>query len=192
MEGMINLRELQVMNEKVVSIKPQGFTLIELLIALAISGLVITAIYNIFISNNRIYLKQNEMTKIEQNLRAVMHVMAREVRMAGYKNLNSTITGINATLSNSTSITFNYEDEHNGFKELKFSYDASQKRIENKNGQALANHVGDLVFSYFNSTCSDIDRVDIYLESFTSKDNLDIPMLSMNKTVKVRNACLGE
>ena len=164
-----------------------GFTLIELLIALAISGLVLTAIYNIFISNNRIYLKQNELTKIEQNLRAAMNIMTKDIRMAGYNSTNSSKSGIYNT-SNSTHIVLNYQNSTH-----RYYFDSNDKVIRNENNQKISMNIGAVKFSYQNSTdsdCDEIDRVDIYMESYSDKKQLDIPTLDMTKTVVIRNACL--
>ena len=165
----------------------KGFTLIELLIALVISGLVLTAVYNIFISSNRIYLKQNEMTKIEQNLRAAMNMMTKEIRMSGYNSTNSSKSGVFHT-SNSTTILFNYQNSTH-----KYYCDSNDKSIRNENNQKISRHIEALNFNYHNSTdsdCSEIDQVDIYIQSYSDKNQLDIPTLDMNKTVIIRNACL--
>ena len=61
-----------------------GFTLIELLITLFIMGFVLTAIISTFVSQDRIHKSQDQVAAMQQNLRAVMYMMAREIRMAGY------------------------------------------------------------------------------------------------------------
>ena len=60
-----------------------GFTLIELLVVLAISGLVMTAIYTTFRFQQQSYSLQRQMVAMEQNLRSAMIMMEREIRMAG-------------------------------------------------------------------------------------------------------------
>lgn len=61
-----------------------GVTLTELLIALALTGIVAGAIYKIFISQGRAYNVQSEVAEMQQNLRAGVFMMEREIRMAGY------------------------------------------------------------------------------------------------------------
>jgi type IV pilus assembly protein PilW len=61
-----------------------GVTLTELLIALALTGIVAGAIYKIFISQGRAYTVQSEVAEMQQNLRAGVFMMEREIRMAGY------------------------------------------------------------------------------------------------------------
>ena len=68
-----------------------GFTLVELLIVLAISGLIMTGIYSAFKSQQNSYLAQEQVAEVQQNLRAALYIMTKEIRMAGYDGDNSTI-----------------------------------------------------------------------------------------------------
>jgi type IV pilus assembly protein PilW len=61
-----------------------GFTLIEILIALAIAGIISTAIYNLYISQSRIYTQQEQVSDMQQNARVAMDIISRHVRMAGF------------------------------------------------------------------------------------------------------------
>jgi type IV pilus assembly protein PilW len=61
-----------------------GFTLVELLITMLISGIVISAIYSAFQSQQDSYLAQDQVTEMQQNIRAGLEIMTREIRMAGY------------------------------------------------------------------------------------------------------------
>jgi type IV pilus assembly protein PilW len=62
----------------------KGFTLVELLIAMAISGIVAGAIFTAFQSQQKSYLVQEQVAEMQQNLRAAMDIMVRDIRMAGY------------------------------------------------------------------------------------------------------------
>ena len=62
----------------------RGFTLIELLIAMAITGVVSAAIFTAFQSQQKSYIMQEDVAAMQQNLRAGMDLMVREIRMAGY------------------------------------------------------------------------------------------------------------
>jgi len=64
--------------------KKKGLTLIELLIALALSSILIAALYRIFISQQKTYTVQDQVVDIQQNLRIAIGQMTREIRMAGY------------------------------------------------------------------------------------------------------------
>lgn len=76
------------MNTKLVGNK-KGVTLIELLVALVISGVVIAGIYRIFTAQTRAYTVQEQVVDVQQNIRSVMEIILRDIRMAGYKtNIN--------------------------------------------------------------------------------------------------------
>ncbi|MBA7636515.1 hypothetical protein ES703_44135 [subsurface metagenome] len=72
----------------------KGFTLVELLIAIAISGIVAGAIFTAFQSQQKSYLVQDQVAEMQQNLRAAMDIMVREIRMAGYDPQSSNGFGI--------------------------------------------------------------------------------------------------
>jgi type IV pilus assembly protein PilW len=65
----------------------QGFTLIELLIAMVISLIMIGAIARAFVSQRMTYAIQEQVTEMNQNARAAMDTMTREIRMAGFDPL---------------------------------------------------------------------------------------------------------
>lgn len=60
-----------------------GFTIIELLLATAIAGLVLGAIYAVFISSNRSYRTQDRVVDTQQGLRVGLDFMLRDIRIAG-------------------------------------------------------------------------------------------------------------
>jgi type IV pilus assembly protein PilW len=75
----------------------QGFTLVELLVAMAISGVVMSGIYTVFYSQQKSYIAQEQIVAMQQNLRAAMFYMEREIRMAGCdptQNANPPTPGI--------------------------------------------------------------------------------------------------
>jgi len=70
----------------------QGFTIVELLVGMAVSLLAMGAIYSTFLSQHKSYLVQEETAAMQQNLRAAMFYMQREIRMAGCDPLNNSVT----------------------------------------------------------------------------------------------------
>ena len=60
----------------------KGFTLIESLLTLGILLTVLTGIYKIFISSQKIYHLQESITHMHQNTRATIEFMSRELRNA--------------------------------------------------------------------------------------------------------------
>jgi len=68
---------LDILNNK------KAFTLIELLLALAISGVVMAGVYSAYYSQQKSYITQEQVAAMQQNLRAAMYIIQREIRMAG-------------------------------------------------------------------------------------------------------------
>lgn len=72
-----------------------GFTLVELLVTLAVSGILMSGVYAAFMSQQNSYVVQEQVVEMQQNIRAGLDLMVRDIRMAGYdpgKNLNAGIT----------------------------------------------------------------------------------------------------
>lgn len=61
-----------------------GVTLIELMIVLLISALLTAAIYAAFIAQQKSYAIQTGVTDMQQNARAALTLMERDLRMAGF------------------------------------------------------------------------------------------------------------
>ncbi len=67
----------------------RGFTLVEILITLLLASIVTAAIYKTFREQQKSYIVQEEVVEMQQNLRAALDIMSREIRMAGYDPLQS-------------------------------------------------------------------------------------------------------
>lgn len=91
----------------------KGFTLIELLIAMLISGVVITAIYSAYQSNMKAHITQQRVVDMQQNIRAILFYMARDIQMAGYDPDNGK-AGAGIINAESTTITFSMDTNENG------------------------------------------------------------------------------
>jgi prepilin-type N-terminal cleavage/methylation domain-containing protein len=64
--------------------KDRGVTLIELLIALVLSSILIFVLYKTFLRQQKTYTVQEQVFDVQQNVRAMMARMVREIRMAGF------------------------------------------------------------------------------------------------------------
>ena len=62
----------------------QGFSLVELLVAMAITGVVMAAVFKVYTTQQDSYLIQEQIAEMQQNGRTAKYVMTREIRMAGY------------------------------------------------------------------------------------------------------------
>ncbi|XOF32940.1 MAG: prepilin-type N-terminal cleavage/methylation domain-containing protein [Candidatus Electrothrix sp. YB6] len=81
-----------------------GFTLVELMVALAISSIIVAGIYAAYTSQQRINQAQDQIVEMQQNLRAGLDMMARELRMAGYDP--DTTAGAGFTVANEKEVEF--------------------------------------------------------------------------------------
>ncbi|MDH3496305.1 MAG: prepilin-type N-terminal cleavage/methylation domain-containing protein [Gemmatimonadota bacterium] len=58
----------------------RGFTLVELLTALVLFGIVGTALYQLLVSNQRVYRQQSERVAVNENARAAISILPGEIR----------------------------------------------------------------------------------------------------------------
>jgi type IV pilus assembly protein PilW len=64
--------------------RKQGFTLPELVVAMAMTVIIVGAVYTTYKSQQDSYIVQDQVVEMQQNLRAALHMMASDIRMAGY------------------------------------------------------------------------------------------------------------
>jgi type IV pilus assembly protein PilW len=83
----------------------EGFTLSELLVALAISGIVMASVYSTYYSQQKSYVAQDQVAIMQQNLRAALYYMEREIRMAGYDPTGTADASIVSAAADSINFT---------------------------------------------------------------------------------------
>lgn len=88
----------------VLNASSQGFTMIELMVAMTIALVVLGAMYISYRSQQKSYMAQEEVAVMQQNLRAAMFHLQREIRMAGCDPLE--IGNVGILTANATSINF--------------------------------------------------------------------------------------
>ena len=62
----------------------KGFSLLELMVAMAIASVLMAGIYTFYHNQLKTHITQQEMVDMQQDARAAMYMMTREIRMAGY------------------------------------------------------------------------------------------------------------
>jgi len=61
-----------------------GFTIVELMVVLILAALVTAAIYKTFPAQQKAVISQEQVTEMQQEVRAAMNILEREIAMAGY------------------------------------------------------------------------------------------------------------
>ena len=96
-----------------------GVTLIELMVVLVIAAILVGGVYTLFMTQQRSYSVQDQVTGVQQDARAALSIMTRDIRMAGLLigsgsdgfNVNGAqfaITPANGGAGNTDSITVAY------------------------------------------------------------------------------------
>jgi type IV pilus assembly protein PilW len=92
-----------------------GFTLAEILVALALTGIVVAAIYKVFGAQQKTSILQDEVVGMQQDLRGALTIMAREIRMAGYDPAGSANAGILSATAASLQFTMDLNENGHDF-----------------------------------------------------------------------------
>lgn len=149
----------------------KGFTLIELLVAMTVGLVVMAGVSTTFRSQQKSYLLQEQMAAMQQNLRAAMYHMEREIRMAGC-DPNQTVNAQFVT-ANATSITFTQDirgttegskpdgDTDDPNENITYYLNGGELRRNDPNGigdQVIAENISALNFVYLNQAGTQLDN----------------------------------
>ncbi len=107
----------------------QGFTIIELVVSVAIGMLLLGVALSMFYIQRKSFITQEQISEMQQNVRAAMEIISRETRMAGYNPKKATFDGV--------------------------TYDTSQLRIQadlNGDGVTTATDYEDITYLYYDET----------------------------------------
>jgi prepilin-type N-terminal cleavage/methylation domain-containing protein len=133
----------------------RGMTLIELLVVLVISTILIGGIYRLFASQSKVYTIQDQVVEVQQNTRAAMEILLRDLRMTGFDN-DRTATVIvpdPPLVPEDHAFTVMYE-QNDALRQVRYWVDGGARllRQETINGvsntEALLENVNALNFSY--------------------------------------------
>ncbi|MFB0521051.1 MAG: PilW family protein, partial [Desulfatiglandales bacterium] len=89
----------------------KAFTLAELLVAMVVVGVVMAAIVSTYCSQSKSYVAQEQVAAMQQNLRAAMFYMEREIRMAGCDPKRSANAGIETAGPSTIRITMDITND---------------------------------------------------------------------------------
>jgi len=148
--------------------KRGGFTLVELMIALLIMGVLLTAIYRVFISQESMFRAQEQAAEMQENVRATSEFLQQEMSWLGYE-----IADLAIAYAASTQIIYKANLPNTGATDsfVRYTFEANNERImraveislidaqNDNNLRVLANDVDSLEFMYFDGFGSRISSI---------------------------------
>jgi type IV pilus assembly protein PilW len=166
--------------------------MIELMIAMVVSLLALAAIYSTFLAQHQSYQVQNETADMQQNIRAAMYYMQREIRMAGNDPFNTDnfgfVSGVSTANANVIQFTADigggFSGEPNGV------YEAGNENIQYNLADPDGDGVNDLVRNNV-MVARNIDAIDfVYLNAAGAPLNsggggVSLPLYSQIRSVEI-------
>lgn len=134
------------------AMKRNGFTLVELLVTLAVSGILMAGVYTAFLSQQDSYIVQEQVAEMQQNIRAGLDVMTRDIRMAGYDPDRNGSYGI--TSATAEKFVFTLDDPENPGTSLTRTYETyvtangGNALRRTAGGSAIAENIDQVEFEY--------------------------------------------
>ncbi|RJX28453.1 MAG: prepilin-type N-terminal cleavage/methylation domain-containing protein [Desulfurivibrio sp.] len=142
----------------------RGFTLIELLITMLISGIVIASIYSAFQSQQNSYTAQDQVAEMQQNIRAGLDMMTREIKMAGYDSTGKAGAALLAITASSINFSMDLNEDDDvvdSGENITYALDTVEKEIT-RNTQPIAQNIEELEFVYLDeddAVTADVEEV---------------------------------
>lgn len=95
------------------ALSTSGFTLVELLITLAITGLILSAVFSVYIANIHAVSIEEQRVDLQQNQRFAIDLMTSQLRMAGYDLAESTVPTVLDARTDFVYFTLDLNDDGN-------------------------------------------------------------------------------
>ncbi len=150
-----------------------GFTLVELLVVVVLASLLGTTVIGLFRMQNGIFRSENHSIEMDQNLRAGLDLMTRELRNAGMRDpLQVYADPPRIALADSTQVRFKQDfhstanpdgapdgDVFDANEDIEYSYTSGDRTVRRRTrgdggdsgAQPMAELVSRLRFSYFDA-----------------------------------------
>jgi type IV pilus assembly protein PilW len=131
----------------------RGFTLVEVLVVLAIMSIFLPAVFRIFTSINRSYTTQNVASGTQQQLRAALDFMVRDIRMAGLDPLRTAGAGIISATATTLQFTADKNldgDVNDAGEDITYNVTGDSLQLTDDQGtEVLTGNVNNFSFVYF-------------------------------------------
>jgi type IV pilus assembly protein PilW len=132
-----------------------GFTLVELMIAMVVSAIVVSGIFALFRNQVAIHNTERAMVSMQQNLRAAVSFMERDIRLAGSDPTGT--SGAAFLSADETQLTFQTDTNEDGVIGAgeTVTYTLNGGDLE-RGGDTVAKNIDALNFDYFDSAGNNI------------------------------------
>lgn len=175
--------------------KENGFTLVELLIVMVIGAIVMAAGYASFISQQHAYRMTESVSDIQQNLRAAMLFIEKDLRMAGFNPLKKPGFGFGTKAPDSFSIIKDSVDEdgdpNDPGEQVTYTVDSNNlKRQINDGNEArvIAKNITYMSLIYYDVDGNETaDASSIRSVSVTLRASDDEHIRELTSVIKCRN-----
>lgn len=174
------------MNVKALLYDRRGLTLIELMIVLVLSLLLMSAVYMTFQVQKSTADVQHEVAAIQQDLRAVIDIMARDIRHAGCDPTLYSTAGLFPSQTGPAAIAFSMDldgDGGTGGTDEVVTYALSGNDLT-RNGALLAQNVTTLGFTFFDSDNNEITPTGSGGSALTSDEADDVRFITLRIQVQ--------
>ncbi len=174
-----------------------GVTLTELMVALVMGLATVAAVYSIHLVQVRQRIVQEDVMAMQQNARAAMDLMTRELRMAGYDPMGVNRDG--GSSNDFPGVVYHPAELHiasdlngNGLltdsnESIVFLHDASDLTLKRKVGgggrQPVAEHIQSLAIQYFDDRAvltTDLEHIRMVELTLTAQTEHSDPSYSNN------------
>jgi type IV pilus assembly protein PilW len=163
-----------------------GFTLIELLIAMAMTGIILAAIFTFSIVQGQYLSTQEQVNQMVQASRAAMDMLAHEIAIAGYNPTKAPFSGVTYHASQlQLKADVNGDgDADDADEHIIYTYDASTHRILRTTGdgnEPLADNIQAFTCEYLDAngtpttTSADIRQLRMTITTRTAKPDRQYP-----------------
>jgi type IV pilus assembly protein PilW len=78
--------------------EPRGVTIVEMVVAMAVGLLILGGVFRVYQVNSLTFRTQEGLSRIQENGRYALHLLAREIRMAGFVGCSSHFPSISSIL----------------------------------------------------------------------------------------------
>jgi type IV pilus assembly protein PilW len=160
--------------------------LIELMISILIFGIIMTVLFSVFSTSNRLYQNIQERADLQMNSRIAMEVLTQEIRSAGSDPSGSGLGGIMIADTD----TIRVQSDLNGdgaiqtaepSEDVLYYYDPATESLLRDPGtgpQVLIEDVTNLTFIYFNASNAPITTVPLIPDSINQVRSISINLIT--------------